>query len=78
MRILFVMDALSTVIVDEDTSFALMFEAQERGHRVDHCQPQDLTLEGDRCGAKVREAICRRDPAAPITLGEPEDRKSVV
>ena len=73
MRIVVVMDPPSTVIVDEDTSFALMYAAQERGHRVDHCLATDLYLLGDRAGAKVRRATCRRDPARPIELGAPED-----
>ncbi|HBQ17314.1 MAG TPA: glutathione synthase [Myxococcales bacterium] len=73
MRIVFVMDPPSTVLVDEDTSFALMFEAQSRGHRVDHCMAQELFLRGQSVGARVRRATCERDPKNPITLGEPED-----
>jgi glutathione synthase len=73
MRIVVVMDAPSTVIVDEDTSFALMLEAQQRGHRVDHCLIHDLYVEDGRVKAWARRAECRRDPADPVTLGEPED-----
>ena len=73
MRIVFVMDPPSTVLVDEDTSFALMLAAQSRGHRVDHCTAQELWLRGGTAGARVRRATCQRDPKNPITLGEPED-----
>jgi glutathione synthase len=73
MRIVVVMDPPSTVQVDADTSFALMIEAQARGHRVDHCLITDLYLDRWRLGAKVRRATMRRDALAPITLGEPED-----
>lgn len=73
MRILFLMDAVSTVLVDEDTTFALMLEAEQRGHRVDHCSAQDLFLEGRELGAKVRRATCSRETLPPITLGPPED-----
>ena len=73
MRIVFVMDPVSTVIVDEDTSFALMLEAQARGHRIDHCLPRDVGLRGNQVLARVRRASMQRDPAQPITLGEPED-----
>lgn len=73
MRFVFVMDPVSTVIVDEDTSFALMLEAQARGHRVDHCLPNDVGLRGRQVIARVRRATMQRDPAAPITLGEAED-----
>ncbi len=73
MRFVFVMDPVSTVIVDEDTSFALMLEAQSRGHRVDHCLPSDVGLRGRRVIARVRAATMRTDAKAPITLGEAED-----
>ncbi|MAQ16158.1 MAG: glutathione synthase [Sandaracinus sp.] len=70
MRLVFVMDPVSTVLVDEDTSFALMLEAQKRGHRVDHCLVQDVSLLDGRPVAQVRQATMKRDPAAPVTLGE--------
>lgn len=73
MRIVVVMDPPSTVKVDEDTSFALMLEAQSRGHEVDHCLIHDLFLDGGRVWARVRRAHCERNPAQPITLGPPED-----
>lgn len=73
MRIVVVMDPIETVQVDADTSFALMEEAQARGHRVDHCLITDLYLDGWRLGARVRRAELRRDPLPPIVLGEFED-----
>lgn len=73
MRFVFVMDPVSTVIVDEDTSFALMLEAQARGHRVDHCVAADVGLRGDEVVARVRQATMQLDATAPITLGERED-----
>jgi glutathione synthase len=73
MRFVFVMDPVSTVIVDEDTSFALMLEAQARGHRVDHCLPSDVGLRGRRAVARVRQASMKLDAEAPITLADPED-----
>lgn len=73
MRIVVLMDPVSTVQVDADTSFALMLEAQARGHRVDHALITDLYLDGWRLGARVREAVMRNDVAAPIVLGPYED-----
>ncbi|MGB8331388.1 MAG: glutathione synthase [Polyangiales bacterium] len=73
MRLVFVMDPVSTVIVDEDTSFALMLEAQARGHRVDHCLPRDVGLRGRRVVARVRKATMQLVADAPIRLGDPED-----
>ena len=73
MRFVFVMDPVSTVIVDEDTSFALMLEAQARGHHIDHCLASDVGLRGRRVVGRVRRATMQLDPAKPITLAEPED-----
>lgn len=74
MRILVVMDPPSTVQVNADTSFALMEEAQARGHRVDHCLIQDLYIDARQVGARVRQATMSRvEGTAPITLGAPED-----
>lgn len=73
MRIVVLMDPVSTVQVDADTSFALMLEAQVRGHRVDHALITDLFLDRFRVGARVRRAKMERNPQAPIVLGEFED-----
>lgn len=70
MHFVFVMDPVSTVIVDEDTTFALMLAAQERGHRVSHCLVQDVTLVDGGVRAKLRDATCARDPGAPVRLGD--------
>jgi glutathione synthase len=72
MRVLVVMDPVSTVQVDADTSFALMLEAQARGHRVDHALASDLELTDGRVFATVRRATMQRVKEAPILLGEPE------
>jgi len=73
MHFVFVMDPVSTVIVDEDTSFALMLEAQARGHRIDHCLARDVGLRGRRVVARVRQATMQLDADEPIRLGEAED-----
>ncbi len=73
MRILVVMDPVSVVQVDEDTSFAIMLEAERRGHRVDHCTAQDLFLDGADVSARVRRATCSRESDPPIALGDFED-----
>jgi glutathione synthase len=73
MRFVFVMDPVSTVKPDSDTSFVLMLEAAARGHRVDHCLVSDVFLDRSVARAFVRRATPKRDAAAPITLGERED-----
>ncbi len=73
MRFVVIMDPPSTVKVDEDTSFALMLEAQARGHRVDHCLQRDLYLDGGKLFATVRRATLQRVAAQPITLDAAEE-----
>lgn len=72
MRFLFVMDPIDTVIVDEDTSFALMLEAQRCGHRVDHTLVPDVGLKNGVAVATTRFATMERNPDQPIVLGDPE------
>ncbi|MCA9580425.1 MAG: glutathione synthase [Myxococcales bacterium] len=73
MRLLFVMDPVSTVRADEDTSFALMVAAAERGHRVDHALAGDLFVRSGKVGARVRPATMDASAMPPIGLGDAED-----
>jgi glutathione synthase len=72
MHFVVIMDRVETVLVNADTSFAFMEEAQSRGHRVDHCLNTDLFLDQGRLYAKVAQATMQRDPKTPITLGTSE------
>jgi len=67
------MDSVSTILVDEDTSFALMLEAQSRGHRVDHCLLGDVFARNRRVSARSRRAEMSREAAAPVTLGDVDE-----
>ena len=69
MHFVMIMDAPDTVIVDEDTSFALMLEAQNRGHRVDHCLIHQLFLRDGKLWARVRQATMRAVAGAAVLLG---------
>ena len=73
MHIVVIMDPVSTVHAEADTTFALMEEAARRGHRVDHCLNTDLYLEGGRLYARVARATMQRKAAVPLALGAPED-----
>ena len=65
MEILFVSDPLASFKIYKDTTFAMMREAQRRGHTIHACEPQDLLWQrGDVVQAQVRA----------ITLtGKPDD-----
>jgi glutathione synthase len=73
MHFVVIMDPPETVIEDQDTSFALMLEAQSRGHRVDHCLARQLYLDGGRLFATTRRAAMQREPERPIALASSED-----
>ena len=71
MRFVVIMDPVSTVLPDADTTFALMEEAEKRGHRVDHCLNTDLILDAGRLSARVAQARMSRTSVPPITLAPP-------
>ena len=55
MHILFVADALSSFKIYKDTTFAMMREAQRRGHQVLACEPQDIVWQsGQQVSAHVQ------------------------
>ena len=66
----FVMDPLDGVILDEDTTFAFMLAAQERGHDVSYIRPEDLYARNDEARATVYPAELRREAGNHYDLGE--------
>ena len=65
MNILFIADPLESFKIYKDTTFAMMREAQRRGHRVSACEPQDLMWQrGGRCMAHVRDITLTGDADA--------------
>ena len=56
MKLLFVADPLESFKTYKDTTFAMMREAQKRGHTLSACGPQDIRwLHGDGVTAQVRD-----------------------
>ncbi len=56
MNILFVADPLDTFKIYKDTTFAIMREAQKRGHTVSACEPAQLTwVRGGKVMGHVRD-----------------------
>lgn len=70
LRIAVQMDAIEEINVAGDSTFALMLEAEARGHAIAHYLPGDLDWVEGRVEATVRDIRVRR-PAAP---GEPHFR----
>jgi glutathione synthase len=64
------MDPLDKINFAGDSTFALMLEAQRRGHRLWHYTPDLLSLEGRRLRAPARAIEVFDDPARYYALGE--------
>ena len=60
LRILYVMDPMSRVLVDKDTTFAFQLEGQRRGHDQYHCEPRDLFVDRASPHATVRRLTVER------------------
>ena len=69
LSLVFVMDPLPSLDIQGDTTFALMLEAQARGHRVLYADPSDLAVDAGRAVARVRPASVRREPGNHFELG---------
>ncbi len=76
LAFLFVMDPLASIDFQADTTFALMLEAQARGHRVLHADPADLAVADGRVVARSRAATLRRESGNHYELG-PESTVSI-
>jgi glutathione synthase len=73
MKLLFVADPLEAFQVYKDTTFAMMREAQRRGHRIAACEPRHLSWRsGGLVHATVREIELTGDADAWFRVtGEP-------
>ena len=62
MKLLFITDPLESFKIYKDTTFAMMREAQQRGHTVAVCLPQDLVWQrGSQVTARVRDIVLTGD-----------------
>jgi glutathione synthase len=62
MKLLFVADPLETFKTYKDTTFAMMREAQKRGHAVSACEPKDIRWQrGELVTASVRRITLTGD-----------------
>ena len=77
MKLLFIADPLEGFATYKDTTFAMMREAQRRGHSIAACQPQDVMWERGHCvTAHVRDIVltgqakewCRAENARAAVL----------
>jgi glutathione synthase len=69
------MDPMASIGIDNDSSFALMLEAQRRGHRLFHYEVHDMSLDeggtsSGRLFAWAHPVRVKREVGAHFTFGE--------
>lgn len=65
------MDPIARINVRGDSTFALLLEAQKRGHAISYYTPDKLSLRGKDVVAPVQSLSVRDDVSNHFTLGEP-------
>jgi glutathione synthase len=60
LRVAVQMDPIETINIGGDSSFALMLEAQARGHAIWHYTPHDLSYDAGRVLARARRLTVQR------------------
>ncbi len=68
--VIVVMDPIAAIKIAKDTTFAMLLEAQRRGHRLLYVRPGGLGLREGRAQADMAPLQVRDDPAGWFTLGE--------
>ncbi|MEE8171879.1 MAG: glutathione synthase [Alphaproteobacteria bacterium] len=66
------MDAMDSIDIAGDSTFALALEGQARGHALFHYLPSDLSLQQGRVVARVRALEVRPEAGNHYTLGDAE------
>src|SRR5271168_1517489 len=65
------MDPIARINIRGDSTFALLLEAQKRGHGLSYYTPDKLSLSGEELVAPVQLLTVRDEPGNHFTLGEP-------
>ncbi len=65
------MDPIARINIRGDSTFALLLEAQKRGHGLSYYTPDKLSLAGDELVAPVQRLTVRDEPGNHFSLGEP-------
>jgi glutathione synthase len=65
------MDPIAHINIRGDSTFALLLEAQKRGHGLSYYTPDRLSLRGEELVAPVQILAVRDEESSHFTLGEP-------
>jgi glutathione synthase len=66
------MDPIARINIRGDSTFALLLEAQKRGHGVSYYTPDKLSLRGGELVAPVQQLSVRDEEGNHFALGEPK------
>src|SRR5471032_616178 len=64
------MDPIARINIRGDSTFALLLEAQKRGHGLSYYTPDKLSLRGEELVAPIQSLSVRDEPGDHFTLGE--------
>ena len=73
LRVAVQMDPIESINIDADSTFALMLEAQTRGHALWHYHVRDLALAAGRVVARARPVTVERRRCAHWAFGPEEE-----
>jgi glutathione synthase len=72
LKIAVQMDPIQRINVKGDSTFALLLEAQKRGHAIAYYTPDRLALRDGRVFSTVEDLTVRDEPGNHFTLGAPQ------
>ncbi|KAF1715184.1 glutathione synthase [Pseudoxanthomonas yeongjuensis] len=70
LDVVVVMDPIGSIKIAKDTTFAMLLEAQRRGHRLHYVRPGGLSLRDGKALAQAAPLAVKDDKAGWFTLGE--------
>ena len=70
LKVAFQMDPMESIDIAGDSSFALALEAQERGHKLFHYEPKNLSLSQLKPVAKLQSLTVQNITGNHFSLGE--------
>jgi len=71
LDIVVIMDPIGSIKIAKDSTFAILLEAQRRGHRLWYVLPGGLGARGDAAVARMAELRVHDDPGHWFDLGQP-------
>ena len=70
LDVVVVMDPIGSIKISKDTTFAMLLEAQRRGHRLHYVRPGGLSLRDGKAVAQAAPLAVKDDKDGWFTLGE--------